>query len=79
MSSVCAVGNLGQVLWCTGSLPGAAGDAGQATGRGTAARMEDRLTALEADLSHSTAANEAMSGIIDQVHPSPCLSALQTL
>ena len=31
--------------------------------------MEDRLTALEADLSHNTAANEAMSGIIDQVQP----------
>ncbi|KAL0054421.1 hypothetical protein WJX82_008654 [Trebouxia sp. C0006] len=30
-------------------------------------RVEDRLTSLEADLSHSTAATDAMSSIIDQV------------
>ena len=43
------------------------GSAGEASGRDAAARLEDRLTSLEADLSHTTAANEAMSSIIDQV------------
>ena len=54
------------------STPGLTGTAEQVGSRDTIARVDDRLTALEAELSHSTAANEAMSGIIDQVQASSC-------
>ena len=46
---------------------GCAGSAGQAGSSDAAAHVADRLSCLEADLTHSTAANEAMSSIIDQV------------
>lgn len=65
--ALCVPDNCRPVLWGTGVMPGPAGSAAQASSRDAVTRVEDRLTALEADLSHSTAANEAMSGIIDQV------------
>ncbi len=37
------------------------------TGSQQGGRIEDRLASLEADLAHNTAANDAMSSIIDQV------------
>ena len=45
-------------------LVGAASETGS---RESGNRVEDRLSSLEADLAHSTAATDAMSSIIDQV------------
>ncbi len=43
------------------------GGASETGSRDSGNRVEDRLTSLEADLAHSTAATDAMSSIIDQV------------
>lgn len=43
------------------------GGASKTGSRDSGNRVEDRLTSLEADLAHSTAASDAMSSIIDQV------------
>ncbi len=43
------------------------GGASETGSRDPGGRVEDRLTSLEADLAHSTAATDAMSSIIDQV------------